>query len=184
KQRRSRSALLLRVIVLEQLSLLGTFAECLGLLLRAARQQSHLALQRQQLLVRVGFHFETLELLDQGVAREIFVHFGGRDEFALLVLDLLRHALERLERALVGDRAHRLLNALVRLGAFLARDQDVLLPLGLFDFVVELAQRTLELLGFLAVLDPRLLYLPSALHVPVVAEQRLLGEIVSAFLDR
>jgi len=71
------------------------------------------------------------------------------------VLDLLRHPLERLERAFVGDRAQRLLNPLVRLGALLPRDQDVLLALGFLDFVVELTQRCFELLGFFAVLDPR-----------------------------
>ena len=104
-----------------------------------------LRFKRQQLLIGVGFHLETLELLHQRVAGEILVHFGRGDELALLVLDLLRHALERLEGALVGDRAHRLLNALVGLGPLLTRDQDVLLALGLFDLVVELTQRRLEL---------------------------------------
>ncbi len=70
------------------------------------------------------------------------------------------------------------------LGPLLPRDQDVLLPLRLFDLVVELAQRRLQLLGFLAVLDPRLLELHGALDVFVVAQQRLLGEIVAPFLHR
>src|SRR2546430_3704203 len=43
---------------------------------------------------------------------------------ALLVLDLLGHALERLEHALVADRRHGLLNALVGFGALLAGDRS------------------------------------------------------------
>src|SRR2546428_277029 len=116
-------------------------ALCLGR--GARRQEPHLALQVEQLLVGIGLHLERLELLDQGVARQILVHFGRGDQLSLLVLDLLRHLLERFERALVADRGHRFLDALVRLGAFLARDQDVLLALRFLDAVVELAQRDL-----------------------------------------
>src|SRR6266516_590486 len=68
KEPRDRSAFLLRVVVLEQLSLFRAFAECLGLLLGASGQQSHLALQREQLLVRGGLHLDSLKLLDEGIA--------------------------------------------------------------------------------------------------------------------
>src|SRR2546430_17179106 len=103
---------------------------------------------------------------------------------ALLVLDLLGHALERLEHALVADRRHGLLNALVGFGALLAGDEDVLLALRLLDPVVQLAQRQLELLGLLTMLDPRLVQLHRALRVLVVPQQRLLGEIVASLLHR
>src|SRR5712692_1264740 len=100
----------------------------------------------------------------------------------LLVLDLLAHALERLEHALVADRGHRFLDALVRLGALLTSEEDVLPALRLLDPVVQLAERQLELLGFLAVLHPRLVQLHCALRVLVVPQQRLLRQIVPPFL--
>src|SRR5438874_3918672 len=127
---RNRSALLLRVIIFEQLRLTCSLAERLGLLLGASGQQSHFAFERQQLLVGVGFHFESLELLHQRVTRQILVYLGGGDELAFFVLDLLGHPFERLECTLVGDRPESLLNALMRLGPLLARDEDVLLALG------------------------------------------------------
>src|SRR5437773_2352150 len=158
-------------------------SEALRLGRGARRQEPQLALQVEQLLIRVGLHFDRLGLLEQRVARQILVHLGRRDELALFVLDLLRHLLERLERALVADRRHRFLNALVRLGTLLARDQDVLLALGFLDPIVELAQRDLELVRFLAVLDPRIVQLQGGLRVLVVAQQRLLRQVVAPFLD-
>src|SRR5438445_564642 len=133
------SAVVLGVVVLNQLRLGRALSEALRLGRGARRQEPQLALQVEQLLIRVGLHFDRLELLEQRVARQILVHLGRRDELALFVLDLLRHLLERLERALVADRRHRFLNALVRLGTLLARDQDVLLALGFLDPIVELA---------------------------------------------
>src|SRR5229473_1107068 len=130
----------------------------------ASGQQPHLAFERQQLLVRVGFHLESLELLHQGITREILVHLGGGDQLALLVLDLLRHPLERFEGALVRNRPKGLLNAFVRLGPLLARDQDVLLTLRFFDLVVQLPQRALELFSLLAVLDPCVVQLHGVLN--------------------
>src|SRR6059036_2499885 len=152
---------------------------------KADADQQLLDLKRKLgLLVGVGLHLEGLELLHEPVARQVLVHLGGGDELPLLVLDLLRHALERLEHALVADGRHGLLNALVRLGPLLARDQDVLLALRVFDAVVELAQRELELLRLFAVLHPRLVQLHRALRVVVVAQQRLLREVVSPLLHR
>src|SRR5213592_2179495 len=177
------SAVVLGVVVLNQLRLGRALSEALRLGRGARRQEPQLALQVEQLLIRVGLHFDRLELLEQRVARQILVHLGRRDELALFVLDLLRHLLERLERALVADRRHRFLNALVRLGTLLARDQDVLLALGFLDPIVELAQRDLELVRFLAVLDPRIVQLQGGLRVLVVAQQRLLRQVVAPFLD-
>src|ERR1051325_4933 len=173
-----------RVVVFDQLGLRRAFPQLLGFTGRAGGQEPQLALQVEQLLVGVRLHFQTLELLHQGVARQILVYFGGGDQLALLVLDLLGHALERLEHALVADRRHRLLNALVGFGALLAGDEDVLLALCLLDAVVQLAQRQLELLGLLAMLDPRLVQLHRALRVLVVPQQRLLGEVVAPLLHR
>src|SRR6266496_2170330 len=56
----------------------------------------------------------------------------------------LRQLNDKIEEA---KRKKNILNALMGLGPLLARDQDVLLPLGFFDFVVELPQRRLEPLG-------------------------------------
>ena len=72
----------------------------------------------------------------------------------------------------------------MRLGPLLPRDEDVLLALGFLDLVVQLPQRTFELLGLFAVLDPRVVQLHGVLDVLVVAQQRLLGEVVAAFLYR
>src|SRR5439155_1131799 len=50
------------------------------------------------------------------------------------------------------------------------------------DAVVELAQRYLELVRLLPVLDPRVVQLQGALRVLVVAQQRLLRQVVASFL--
>ena len=105
----------------------------------------------------------------QRVALELLVQLGRGDRLALLRLDLLRHALERLEGALVAHPGHRLLDALLRLGPLGPRDEDVLLALRLLDLVVELPQRALELLGLGAVLHPGLVQLLGALQRLVVA---------------
>src|SRR2546427_5382688 len=173
-----------RVVILDQLRLRGSLAQLLGLPAGRRREEPHLALELDQLLIGVRLHFQALELLYEGIAREVLVHLGRRDQLALLVLDLLGHALERLEHALVADRGHGFLDALVRLGALLPRDQDVLLALRLLDPIVQLAERQLELLGFLAMLHPRLVQLHRALRVLVVTQQGLLREVVPPLLHR
>src|SRR5438445_6049296 len=60
---------------------------------------------------------KTLELLYEGIARAVLVHLRRRAQLALLVLDLLGHALALREHALVAARGHGFLDALVRLGA-------------------------------------------------------------------
>src|SRR2546426_973472 len=179
-----RSGRVPALIVLDELGVRCALAELLGLGWGARAEQAQLLLQVEQLLVRVGLALEALELLHQLVAGEILVDLGRRDELALLVLNLLRHALERLEGALVADRGHRLLDPLVRLGALLARDQDVLLALGFLDLVVQLPERDLQLLGLLTVLDPRVVQRQRPLGVLVVAQQRLLGQVVPPLLHR
>src|SRR5581483_2782195 len=172
------------VVLLHHLGVGRALAELLRLGRRGRREEPHLALQLEQLLVGVHPHLERLELLDQRVARQLFVHLRGGDELALLVLDLLGHALERLEDARVADRGQRLLDAPLRLDALLARDEHAPLALRLLDTVVQLAQRQLELLGLLAVLEPGIVELHGVLAVLVVPQQRLLGQIVAPLLDR
>src|SRR2546426_5856818 len=172
------------VVILDQLRLRRSLAQLLRLVGGRGREEPHLALELDQLLIGVRSHFQALELLHERIAREILVHLGRRDQLALLVLDLLGHALERLEHALVAHRRHRLLDALVRLGALLPGDQDVLLALRVLDPVVQLAERQFELLGLLAVFHPRLVQLHGALRVLVVAQQGLLRQVVPPLLHR
>src|SRR2546422_10217395 len=172
------------IVILDQLRLRRSLAQLLRLFGRSGREQPHLALELDQLLIGVCPHFQALELLHERITREVLVHLGRGDQLALLVLDLLGHALERLEHALVADRGHGFLDALVRLGALLPRDQDVLLALRLLDPIVQLAERQLELLGFLAMLHPRLVQLHRALRVLVVTQQGLLREVVPPLLHR
>src|SRR5213593_2881033 len=103
-----------RVVILDQLRLRRSLAQLLGLPAGHRWEEPHLALELDQLLIGVRLHFQALELLYEGIAREVLVHLGRRDQLALLVLDLLGHALERLEHALVADRGHGFLDALVR----------------------------------------------------------------------
>src|SRR3989454_8802489 len=172
------------VVILDQLRLRRSLAQLLRLVGGRGREEPHLALELDQLLIGVRSHFQALELLHERIARQVLVHLGRCDQLAFLVLNLLGHALERLEHALVADRRHRFLDALVRLGAFLPRDQDVLLALRLFDAVVQLAQRQLELLGLLAVFDPGLVQLHRTLRVLVMPQQGLFGEVVPPLLHR
>src|SRR5690606_16023337 len=85
-------------------------------LLRAAGGQAHALLQLEQpefdVLLR---RLEALELLLEGVDAQRLRDFGGRQRAALGLLDLLRHALERLERGAIVEAGHRLVNALLRL---------------------------------------------------------------------
>jgi hypothetical protein len=76
---------------------------------------------------------------------------------------------------IVGD-------ALLRLRAPLAREEEVLLALRLFDLVVEVAERVLEFFRLGLVRLPGLLELLPMLRVLGVAQERLLGEIVAPLL--
>src|SRR5438477_537930 len=120
------------------------------LTLGAGRKHAHLLLERQQLHVDAaggGALLELLEVLGKPVTRELFLDLDRRLELSLAVLDALFHPSERLERRLLRQRRHRLVDALLRLSTALTRDEQILLALGLFDLVVQIAQRILELLG-------------------------------------
>jgi hypothetical protein len=93
----------------------------------------------------------------QRVARVLLGELGRGLGLGLDLIDLRRHPIERLEGRGVVQAAHRLLDGLLRLGALLPRDEDVLLALRLLDLVVEHPQRRLELIDGLLLLLPLIL---------------------------
>ena len=125
-------------------------------------KKAHLLLHCKQLSVdRYGNAtlFERLEVALQGVAGKLVLDLRVGFELALVGLDALLHPRERLEGALLGQRGHRLLDALLRLGATLARHEQVLLALGFLDLVIEVTQLVLELVRIELVRFPRCLEL-------------------------
>ena len=79
--------------------LLGAGAERPGLL--PTGDQAHLHLELEQLLVGGAFVFQLFELIHQIVGLELLLQLRCGERLALDRLDLFRHALERLEGALV-----------------------------------------------------------------------------------
>src|SRR5690242_6254314 len=71
------------VVVLDELGVCRSLPQLLGFTGRAGGQQPQLTLQVEQLLVGVRLHLETLELLHEGIARQVFVHFGRGDQLPL-----------------------------------------------------------------------------------------------------
>src|SRR5690606_24022227 len=125
--------------------------------------------------------FRSLELLDLGlrrVATEGLRDFRSRQRAALRLLDLLGHAIERLERRAIVEAGHRLVDALLRLCPLLLRNQQVLLALRFLDLVIELTQRVLQALRLLVLPAPGLLECDRALGVLLLPEQRLLRQVV------
>src|SRR5688500_16627605 len=86
---------------LRVVDVLGAAVELPVLTGAALRQQTHPLLQREQLLIRASVVLQRVELADEVVARELLLDLGRGDCLPLVGLDLLRHALERLEGALV-----------------------------------------------------------------------------------
>src|SRR5690606_33945198 len=113
---------------------------------RLGGSEAHLALEREQLVVDAVHRFELAETRGQRVARELLVELGLRFRLGFHLFDFAGHAIERFERARVAQTAERLLNRALRFGALLARDEEVLLALGLLDLVVEGTERQLQLL--------------------------------------
>jgi hypothetical protein len=119
----------------------------------------------------------------QAIARELLVDLRRRFDHALVLLDLLFHPGEGFEGRLLGQTGHRFGDALLRLRPTLAREQQVLLALGLFDLVVEVTQGVLELLGLELVRLPRGLELLGVRVVLALPDEGLLGEVVAPLLD-
>src|ERR1051325_10172947 len=110
------------------------------LVLGAGGRHAHLLLEREELDVDAaggGAFLERLEVLSESVASEFLFDLDRRLELSLAILDALFHASERLECRFLGERLHRLVNALLRLCTALARNEQVLLPLRLFDLVIQ-----------------------------------------------
>src|SRR5690606_6193152 len=140
--------------------------------------QPHLLLEREELVLDVRATRPRLEAQELGlerVAGERLVDLGVRDAAALLLLDLVGHPVEGLERGSVGQTGHRLVDPTLGLGTLLLRDQEVTLALGFLDLVVELAERALELLRLTGLRLPRLLQDVRPIGVLLLPDQRLLG---------
>src|SRR6266852_842684 len=121
-----------------------------ALTLGAAGQHTHLLLERDELHLGGDVRSARLELLEvvrEPVSRELFIDLGARFHLALVALDLLFHARECLERRLLRDVRHRLVDALLRFGAALFREQKIFFAVCFFDVVVEAAERILEAVG-------------------------------------
>jgi hypothetical protein len=80
-------------------------------------------------------------------------------------------------------RRHRLRDTLLRLGAPLFGEQQVFLAGSFLDVLVQPAKRILEAISLLLMGFPGELHLRSARNVLLAAHERLLGQIVAAFLD-
>src|SRR5258708_6356416 len=140
------------------------------------RQEPHLALQRQEVRVGAVAPFELLDLVREAVARIPLGELRPRLGLRLHLIDLRRHPVERLERALIAQAAHRVLDGALRLGALLPRDEHVLLSLRLLDLVVQEAQRLLQLLDGGVLLRPLVLLGGRQLVVLPLARESLLRE--------
>jgi hypothetical protein len=128
-------------------------------------------------------HLQLIELFRQIVAA-LACELGGSLDLSFLFLDFLGHAIEGVEGAgVIGQVAHRLLNALLCLGALLAGDEEVFLALGLFDFAVEQAQRALQLVGGVLLKLPLLLELGAQIGMFALAREGLFGEVVATGAD-
>src|SRR5439155_2627256 len=138
------------------------------------------ALERGEIFVGVRAALEPGELRLQDVARVLLLELGGRLGLGLDLIDLAGHALERLEGALILETVHGLLNRLLRLGALLPRDEDVLLPLRLLDLVVQHPKSLLQLIDRGLLLRPLLLEGVGELVVLLLPRERLLRELLVA----
>ena len=102
--------------------------------------------------------------------------------FALLLIDLVGHALERIERRRVGEPRHGFVDPPLGLSPTLLRHEKIPLPLCLFDLVIQLAQRALELLHLRSLSSPGLVESASPFFVLLLPHQRLLRQVVPTLL--
>src|SRR5690606_29543586 len=96
------------------------------------------------------------------------------------LVDAAFHAIECFEGAGVLEAAERFLNGLLGFSALLARDEQGLLALRLFDFAVERAEGELELIDRLLLLLPLDAILLGEGFVLCFARQRFASEAVVA----
>src|SRR6185295_14566141 len=138
---------------------------------RRRRPQPHLGLQLGERVVGPGARLQRLELLLKRVPGQLPGQLRRGLGLGLDLVDLLAHAIEGVEGAVVRQPAHRVLDGLLSLGPLLPRDQDVLLALGLFDLVVQRAQLVLQLLDGVLLRLPLPLQLQLHLVVLLLARQ-------------
>src|SRR5262249_43130789 len=86
-------------------------------------QQAHLPFQRGEIVFRAGGLLEVVELRGQDVAGVLLLDFARGLGLGLHLVNLARHALERLEGALITEAMHGLLNRLLRFRALLPGDE-------------------------------------------------------------
>ena len=143
-------------------------------------------LERQKTVVDVAARtascLQDFEVVLEARAAQRLGDFRVRKAAALGLFDLLGHAVERLEGRRVRQAGHGLVDPPLRLRALLLGDQQVPLPLGLLDLVVQLPERALELFGLARLATPGLLERETPLGVLLVAHEGLLRQIVSALL--
>src|SRR5690606_21941475 len=98
---------------------------------RAAGEQAHLGLELVEgVVLRAGAAgLEGEELRLERAARDLAGELGAGLGLGLEQVDVIGHAVERVERAGVAEPLHRAGDLPLRLGALLPRDEDVLLPL-------------------------------------------------------
>src|SRR5207237_4385442 len=165
--------------------LAGARAECFVGDGAAGGKNAHLLLQlNEKHLSRLisARRLESLEVAGELVAGEFFLDLGARPDLALVRLDLLFHSREGFEGRLLRDVRHRLVDASLRVGTTLLGEQQILLAIGLFDVVVEAAERILETICLLFVGLPGQIELVPARDVFAATNERLLGEVVLILL--
>jgi len=158
-----------------------------GLLGLRGRDEPHLLLELQEAVIHAGVAaagLETHELGLQGVAGQGLVDLGGGHGAPLRLLDLLGHAVEGLEGGSVRETGHGLVDPLLGLGPLLLGDEEIPLPLGLVDLLVELAEGSLELLRLLGLGAPGPVQGSGPVGVLLVPDKGLLGQVVPALLHR
>src|SRR4029079_12430171 len=92
--------------------------------------QCNLLLESQKLSICSRFPrscLEPLEITRETIAREFLVDLDMRPDLTLVLVDLLLHSRECLDRRFLRDRGHRLRDPLLSFGAALLCEQQILL---------------------------------------------------------
>src|SRR5665647_3797244 len=142
--------------------------ELLVVFRRRSGDEPHLLLERSELRVcgsRTSGRLESFEVARETIARKFFVDLDVRANLTLVLVDLLFHSRKRLKRGFLGNRRHRLGDALLRVCPSLLREKKILLARCFFDVVVETAQRFLQAVCLLLVRFPRELHLRAARYM-------------------
>ena len=142
-------------------------------------QHAHLLLEGEERGV-VGWRIEGLDLRFEVGSFQLCLELGVGFRRCFDLIHFGSHAVERVEGAAVRDAAHRLRDLLLRFRPLGARDEEVLLALGLVYLALEAAERFLELVYGSLLRFPLLLVAGDGFGVLGVALQGLGSEIVPA----